>query len=225
MLSLPSCPICCPQCQQFRIAGRTGAKLVVWIQDSMTAAAVQSGISGGQTVARIVSSLERYVIRHADTVIVITLTRRVMGDGNQCKHLKQLAVGASNVEFLPPVPSEDFVDVLAAADVLLINEAETVFDMSLPSKLTSYLVAGRPVIAAVSPLGGTAREVEQTGAGLVIASGRPDLLLNGVLALGADPLAATARGAHGREYAERVLSGRSSLEALSAALRVRSSVS
>ena len=36
-----------------RIAGRADAKLVVWIQDSMTAAASQSGITGGQAVSRV----------------------------------------------------------------------------------------------------------------------------------------------------------------------------
>jgi colanic acid biosynthesis glycosyl transferase WcaI len=277
-----------------RIAGHSGARLVVWIQDSMAAAATQSGISGGQKVARIVSSVERYVIRQADTVIVISegfrnlvegeganpdkvvLIRNwshlnppsadrastrlqlgwgedeiialhagnmglkqgldnivaagrlaakdeksvrfvLMGDGSQRKQLQRLTEGASNMEFLPPAPSDAYSDVLAAADVLLINEAETVFDMSLPSKLTSYLMAGRPVLAAVSPLGGTACEVEQTGAGSVIESGRPDLLLQEVVALGADPLAATARGLLGRDYAKRVLSGLTSLEALSAA--------
>jgi colanic acid biosynthesis glycosyl transferase WcaI len=280
-----------------RIAGCAGAKLVVWVQDSMTAAASQSGISGGQTVARIVSSLERFVIRQADTVIVIsegfrnlvegggadpdkvvlvrnwshqppptadrTSTRLrmgwdeneiiamhagnmglkqglenvveagrlatklgkpvrfvLMGDGSQRKQLQRLAVGASNVEFLPPVPSDTYSDVLAAADILLINEAVTVLDMSLPSKLTSYLLAARPVVAAVSPGGGTACEVEQTGAGSVIESGRPDLLLQEVVALGADPLAAAALGAHGREYAEQVMSSKASLESLSAALNV-----
>ena len=282
-----------------RIAGRAGAKFVVWIQDSMAAAASQSGISGGQTAARIVSSVERHVIRQAHTVVVITESFRshveaagadpekvflirnwshvspptadrdstrlllgwgedeivalhagnmglkqglenvveagrlaekdgksvrfvLMGDGNQRKHLQQLAVGVSKVELMPPVPGDVFGDVLAAADVLLINEAETVFDMSLPSKLTSYLVAGRPVVAAVSPLGGTALEVERSGAGSVIESGRPDLLLREVAAIGADPLAATARGDLGREYAERVLSARTSLERFSAALRIES---
>jgi len=278
-----------------RIAGQAGAKLVVWIQDSMTAAASQSGISGGQAVARIVSSVERYVIRQADTVIVISEGFRhlvkgegadperivqvrnwshqlpptadrpatrlrlgwgddeiiamhagnmglkqglenvveagrlatkhgkpirfvLMGDGSQRKQLQLLAVGASNVEFLPPEPSDTYSDTLAAADVLLINEAESVFDMSLPSKLTSYLLAGRPVVAAVSPLGGTAREVEQTGAGSVIPSGRPDLLLQAVESLGSDSVVGAELGALGRKYAERVLSGKASLEAISAAL-------
>lgn len=285
-----------------RIASHAGAKLVVWIQDSMSAAASQSGISGGQPVAHIVSWIERYVLGQADTVIVISegfrnrvegegadpdkivLIRNwshltpptadrvatrlrlgwgedeiiamhagnmglkqgleniveagrlaeqngksvrfvLMGDGSQRKHLERLATGASNVEFLPPAPSDTYSDVLAAADVLLINEAESVFDMSLPSKLTSYLVSGRPVVAAVSSLGGTATEVEQTGAGSVIESGRPDLLLHEVLALGADPLAATARGALGRAYAKRVLSRQESLERLSTALGANAKVS
>jgi colanic acid biosynthesis glycosyl transferase WcaI len=278
-----------------RIARHSGARLVVWIQDSMTAATTQSGISGGQNVARIVSSLERFVVRQANTVIVISegfrklvesqgaepdkvvLIRNwshlnpptadrastrlrlgwgqgeiialhagnmglkqglenlveagrlaakdgasvrfvLMGEGSQRKHLERLAAGESNVVFRPAEPSDTYSDVLAAADVLLINEAVSVFDMSLPSKLTSYLLAGRPILAAVAPLGSTAHEVEQTGAGSVIESGRPDLLLQKVLALGLDPLAATARGALGRSYAERVLSSRVSLESLSAVL-------
>jgi len=146
----------------------------------------------------------------------------LMGDGSQRKQLERLALGAANIEFLPPAPSDTYSDLLAAADILLINEAETVFDMSLPSKLTSYLMAGRPVVAAVSPLGGTALEVERSGAGSVIESGRPDLLLQEVVAIGADPLAATARGDLGRKYAARVLSARTSLERFSAALWIES---
>lgn len=284
-----------------RIATRAGAKFVVWIQDSMGAAASQSGISGGRTASWLISRIEGHVIRQAQTVVVISESFRghveaaggspdkivfirnwshskppsadrastrlrlgwdedeivalhagnmglkqglenvveagrlagqsgesvrfvLMGDGNQRKHLQRLADGIPKVEFLPPVPSNEFGDVLAAADVLLINEAESVIDMSLPSKLTSYLVAGRPVVAAVSQLGGTAREVEQSGAGVVVESGRPDLLLHEVLALGADPSAATARGGLGRDYAERMLSSQASLERLSAALGVPAGV-
>jgi glycosyltransferase involved in cell wall biosynthesis len=43
--------------------------------------------------------------------------------------------------------------LLSAADLLLVNERSTQMEMSLPSKLTSYLYSERPVLAAV-PRGG-----------------------------------------------------------------------
>ena len=61
--------------------------------------------------------------------------------------------------------------MLAAADVLLINERESVVQMSLPSKLTSYLVAGQPILAAVNDDGATAQELRRLGLGNVVDPG------------------------------------------------------
>ena len=63
------------------------------------------------------------------------------------------------VRLLPPLDDEQYPIALAAADVLLVNERPSVGDMSLPSKVTSYLAARRPVLAAVAPDGATAAEV------------------------------------------------------------------
>jgi len=52
--------------------------------------------------------------------------------------------------------------------------------MSLPSKLTSYLMAGRPVVAAVRDDGETATEVSRTGAGTVVSNDSPQALLSEV---------------------------------------------
>ena len=66
-----------------------------------------------------------------------------------------------------------FPDVLAAADVLLLSERASVVDMSLPSKLTSYAVAGRPIVAAVPAGGTTAAELDRSGAALRVEPGDP----------------------------------------------------
>ena len=55
-----------------RIARRAGARLVIWVQDSMARAAAQSGISGGGAVAKLVSRLESRTFQHADDVVVIS---------------------------------------------------------------------------------------------------------------------------------------------------------
>lgn len=74
--------------------------------------------------------------------------------------------------------------MLAAADVLVVNERASAVDMSLPSKLTSYFNAGRPVVAAVPAAGGTAREVQRSGGGVVVPPEDPDALHAAVARLG-----------------------------------------
>ncbi|SCE21324.1 Glycosyltransferase involved in cell wall bisynthesis [Streptomyces sp. SolWspMP-sol7th] len=97
----------------------------------------------------------------------------LMGDGNQRAHLEELGRGVPNLDFLPPADDADFMDVLAAADVLAVTQRASVLDMSVPSKLTSYFAAARPVIASVAAEGGTAHEVLRSGAGLLVAPRGP----------------------------------------------------
>ncbi|MCF6521862.1 glycosyltransferase [Streptomyces sp. JJ36] len=129
----------------------------------------------------------------------------LMGDGNQRERLHELAAGLPNVDFLPPADQADFPEVLAAADVLAVTQRASVLDMSVPSKLTSYFAAGRPVVASVADGGGTAEEVRRSGAGVVVPAEDPGALLAAVHALAADPERAAALGAVGPVYAEREL--------------------
>ena len=57
--------------------------------------------------------------------------------------------------------------------MLLVHERSTVRDMSLPSKLTSYFAAGRPVVAMVRRDSATAAELERSGAGMVVDHTHP----------------------------------------------------
>jgi glycosyltransferase involved in cell wall biosynthesis len=128
----------------------------------------------------------------------------LLGGGSQRARLEQLAGGLANVSFLDPLPEADFPNILAASDLLLVNERKSVIDMSLPSKLTSYFRAGRPVIAAV-PDGSTAAEIRRSQAGIVVAAEAPGELLNAIHQLAADPARASALGAAGSRYAHDVL--------------------
>ena len=125
-----------------------------------------------------------------------------VGDGNQRAHLEQLARGLPNVRFLPPQSEEEFPNVLAAADVLLVNQRPSVTDMALPGKLTSYFASGRPVVAAVAPGSETESEVNGAGAGLVVEAGAPQLLLGAIQALAANRPWGDELGQRGRAYAD-----------------------
>lgn len=115
----------------------------------------------------------------------------MMGDGSQRSMLEKRAEGLSNVRFFDPVSSEMFPNALFAADILLINQLGTVIDMSLPSKLTSYLAVGRPVVAAVHSDSETAVAVRESGGGAVVEPDQPETLVTHlrVIASGNDYLA------------------------------------
>lgn len=124
------------------------------------------------------------------------------GGGNQAGAIRAAAQDLPNVSFLGVQPDGIHASLLAAADVLLLSERATQIDMSLPSKLTSYFAAGRPIVAAIPPGGGSAREVERSGAGLIVSPGEPVQLLQALARLRAEPALVAELAAAGPAYAE-----------------------
>jgi glycosyltransferase involved in cell wall biosynthesis len=127
----------------------------------------------------------------------------LMGDGSQRRLLKSRAADVGCLEFRPAVPSDQYAQMLRAADLLLINERLGVAEMSLPSKLSSYCAAGRPIVAAVDPSGATATMLRATGAGVLIPPGDAHALNSASLDLLGDPAALTECCASGKAFAVR----------------------
>ncbi|WP_406099431.1 glycosyltransferase [Streptomyces sp. NBC_01013] len=142
----------------------------------------------------------------------------LMGDGNQRDALAARASGLPNLDLLPPADADEFTDILAAADVLAVTQRASVLDMSVPSKLTSYFVSGRPVIASVADGGGTAQEVQRSGAGLLVAPEDPAAVLAAVRKLVEEPAAAAELGSNGPLYVARHLSREAGLARFDALL-------
>ena len=133
------------------------------------------------------------------------------GGGSQAAVIRAAAMGLPNVSFLGVQSDGMHASLLAAADALLLSERATQIDMSLPSKLTSYFAAGRPIVAAIPTSGGSAREVQRSGAGLVVPAGEPERLLDAAKRLRTDPMLAAELGAAGPAYAEAHTSAASCL--------------
>lgn len=129
----------------------------------------------------------------------------LVGDGGERRTVEAYGRGVSRLQFVDPLDDREYRLALAAADVLVVNEKPGVSSMALPSKLTAYFDAGRPIVAAADPAGITAAEVSAAGAGLVVPGGEPARLLDAVLQLRADPDAANRYGASGRLYREKYL--------------------
>ena len=103
-----------------------------------------------------------------------------VGDGNQRGNLEDAAQGLPSIRFIDPLPEDVYPYALAAADVLLLNENPGVKEFCLPSKLTSYVVAGRPIVAATEPGGVTYRTVDRHGFAHLVPAGDPLKLLAGL---------------------------------------------
>jgi glycosyltransferase involved in cell wall biosynthesis len=132
----------------------------------------------------------------------------LVGDGNDRVRLieKARSRGLGNVEFIGMQGPGRWEEMMQAADVLLVNQRESVADMSLPSKLTSYFAAGRPVVAACSAESETAREIHDAGAGYVVGPGEPAALRDMLVSLKANPSLAARFAETARRYAETTLS-------------------
>ena len=126
------------------------------------------------------------------------------GDGSERKRLegrvRELAL--RNVTFVVSPPPGRFEALLEVADVALVNQRASVADMSLPSKLTTYFAAGRPILAAVSPGSETAREIQNARAGLVVPPKDPEALCSAILSARELGPEFAALGANGLRFAQ-----------------------
>lgn len=103
---------------------------------------------------------------------------------------------------LPFQPYAELPDLLAGADVLVVILEPEAGVFSVPSKVLTYLCAGRPILAAVPEQNLAARLIAGSGAGVTVA---PDDVAGFVLqcdALLADEDRRREMGAAARRYAE-----------------------
>jgi colanic acid biosynthesis glycosyl transferase WcaI len=108
-----------------------------------------------------------------------------------------------NIRILPLQPAETLADMYSAADVLVLNQRAAVVDAVIPSKLLTYMAAGRPVLAAVSDQSETARYVERAQCGLIVHPEEPEAVVNAVLSLRNAPNLRETFGTNGRAYVQQ----------------------
>ncbi len=107
------------------------------------------------------------------------------------------------LKLLPFQAYDRFAEVLGAASVVtaLLEPDAGVF--SVPSKVLSYMAAGRPVLLAAPAVNLAARTLGREGAGVVVDPADTQAFAETALALLAAPDRAAALGHNGRAYAER----------------------
>ena len=109
--------------------------------------------------------------------------------------------------------------MLAAADCLLVNELPGVANMAVPSKLTSYFDAARPVLAATEVDGITASEIAQAEAGMVVPAGDPHALLAAAIEISCDSEQSDVYGASARRFCRERLTADAAIGAFERVVR------
>ena len=143
----------------------------------------------------------------------------LLGGGNQRESLVALAQGIHRIEFLDSLEDRDFQGALAAADILLVNERAGIAEMSVPSKLTSYFAAKRPVLAATDSGSITSEEIALAGAGVRVDADSPDQLLAEAMALGNDPARGDSYSRAGLTYQRQALDRNFAIDGYASILR------
>jgi colanic acid biosynthesis glycosyl transferase WcaI len=128
----------------------------------------------------------------------------LIGDGSDRARIEEIVADQrlANVRLVPLQPVDLFPRLLAAADALLLNQRTNVTNSVAPSKLWSYMAAGRSVLAAVHPDSETAGVIRKADCGVLVAPDEPQQLAAAAARLAADPVVRARLGANGRRYVE-----------------------
>lgn len=130
----------------------------------------------------------------------------IVGDGRRFDWVKS-EVARRNLKhsmlLLGRFPVERMPSFYAHADALIASlKPDPTFGMTIPGKVQSYLLAGKPILGMLDGEG--AGTIEAAGAGLVCPAGDATALAQAIEQMAAmSPAERLAMGARGRQFAER----------------------
>lgn len=107
------------------------------------------------------------------------------------------------VRLLPLQPENAMADMFSAANVLLLNQLRTVKDTVIPSKLLTYMAAGKPVLAAVNINSQGAILLKEAQGGIIVEPENPAELANAVYSCIQDSSNLHEMGQRNRVFSEK----------------------
>ncbi|MHB2025422.1 MAG: glycosyltransferase family 4 protein [Elusimicrobiota bacterium] len=126
----------------------------------------------------------------------------LVGDGVYRQRWEREAAGLKNVRFLPNLDREGYLDLLRASDVCLAPLTAALKSPAIPGKFQNIMAAARPVIAIVPEDSEAARVIHESGAGVVVAPGDENGLMEALSLLRGDKALLETKGRQGRRFAE-----------------------
>ena len=110
---------------------------------------------------------------------------------------------ADKVRFLTYQPRDVLSESLSAADLHYIGLAKNLSGFVVPSRMLGVMAAARPVLVGADDESENVRIVRDTGCGLAVPPGRPELVASVVRDAVERRLSLDGMGERGREYVER----------------------
>ncbi len=156
------------------------------------------------TVGRLMPEKGHFVLLEAAGLLIgrgVDVRFMIVGHGPDADDLRQRAVAlgvADAVEFTGPLPAEEVLAALAAADVFCLAS----FGEGIPVAIMEALACGIPV--ASTYIGGIPELIEDGVSGRVVPAGRADLLADAVESLINDDALRARVQQEGRRRVERL---------------------
>jgi colanic acid biosynthesis glycosyl transferase WcaI len=128
----------------------------------------------------------------------------VVSEGKAAEWLARQAVECAidNLTVLPFQPMDIYPQLLGTGDILLAMIGQEAGAFAVPSKILSYLAAGRPIGAAIPGANDAAKMILEADAGFVTSPGDASAFVDRVLALAADAASCAHFGRQARKFAE-----------------------
>ena len=142
-------------------------------------------------------------LRHRDDIFFL-----LVGDGSEVPRLQSeiVARGLQNLKILPPVPQEDYLEMLAQFDIGMVSLDRRLTSHNIPGKLFGYLNVCMPVLASLNPGNNLAELLHQANAGIAVENGNDQALRDAALRLGDNLDLRREMGANARQMLEKKFS-------------------
>lgn len=137
--------------------------------------------------------------RDDDEVAIVVAAVGMSADRLQARHA---ADPRANLRLLPLQPMEVFADTLGAADVLVALLEDSAGTFSVPSKILSYLCAGRAILLSAPSDNLATRVIRDSGGGLAMQSGDTPAFIEAARRLRRNHAERRQFAAAARSYAE-----------------------
>jgi colanic acid biosynthesis glycosyl transferase WcaI len=125
----------------------------------------------------------------------------LVGDGIRKSAIRdEIAKSGARVSVVDLAGPVEYGRMLRAADLLILNQSRDLIDALIPSKLLTYLLAERPVVAAVNEASEAAEFMRAAGCGRLVEPEDPGALAETILQMRAAPDELRRMGESGRRY-------------------------
>lgn len=125
----------------------------------------------------------------------------IVGDGMNKENCEKIATEnqLKNIKFYGSYPVEKMRDFYTLADALLITMKDNkVVNYTLPAKMQSYMLSGKPIIGAIN--GETNRVIKEANCGYCTNSGEDKILADLIMKASKDEDDCTGLGNNGKRY-------------------------